>query len=181
MAISISGLGERGVYFSQHEPAGGVSTSTDLQVQELSKALENASTERDIGGIRMAAKELGNIGDKASASVPTLISALKHESEIITQHEIIDALVKIGDKAVPALAEALQYDCLRVKRDVLWALERLEDKALPAVPELVKVLNQGIEGLKISNFKNLNRSGYTCGDKQLRSRAKDILEKLGYF
>lgn len=180
MAIPILGLGQRGVYFSQDEP-GGVSNSVDLQVQELSKALENASRKRDIGGIRGAANELGNIGDKASASVPILISALKYESEIITQHEIINALVKIGDKAVPALTEALQYDCLRVKGQVLWALERLEDKALPAVPELVKILNQGIEGLKISNFESLKRSGYTCGHKQLRTKAKNILEKLGYF
>ncbi|OGI07024.1 MAG: hypothetical protein A3I68_08545 [Candidatus Melainabacteria bacterium RIFCSPLOWO2_02_FULL_35_15] len=160
MEIPILGLGQRGVYFSQDE-SGGVSNSIDLQVQELSKALENASIKRDIGGIRSAARELGNVGDKASASVPTLISALKHESEMITQGEIVDALVKIGEKAAPALSEALHYGCYRVQRQALWALERLEEKALPAVPGLVKVLS--------------------ARDKEPRTTAKNILEKLGYF
>src|SRR6186713_2420399 len=49
-----------------------------------------------------AASELGNLGPRAKEAVPALVAALKDEDYYVARH-VVEALVRIGPDAVPAL------------------------------------------------------------------------------
>lgn len=87
----------------------------------------------DPGTRYLAAKALGQIGDEAEASVPTLLMAMR-DNDMFLRAGIAGALIKIGYPAVPGLTKALFDRNKAVKRAAAKALGKIgSDRCVPAL------------------------------------------------
>jgi HEAT repeat protein len=82
-----------------------------------------------------ALKEPGDTGEKAQASIPSLIASLNDEKAEVRKHAAF-ALANIGAPAVPALIEALQSNDVNMRKNAVFSLGEIGRDAEPAVPAL---------------------------------------------
>lgn len=138
MTISISGLGQRGIYFSPDEPI----------------------SRRDY-----------------SNNIDGLITDLQKGDDTI-HREAKTALVKLGEKAVPALIDIVKEN--RAPSDSIAAeiLGRIGKKADEAVPELIEALKKSDDPLfQDCAAKALGRILKGTADKEARLALLNVLKK----
>jgi len=103
----------------------GVLGKNDKSVKRsLTKALKDPSWEVR----KWAALSLGEIGDRESTLIPTLIEILKRDdSTEFKSHAavILGELEKRAASAIPALHQALQDENKRVRDWAIWALQKI--------------------------------------------------------
>lgn len=104
--------------------------SADPSVQTVSRLLLG----KDLESAHAAAWVLGRIRPGSAAAVPTLIPLLDTERSSHSAGVVIDALARIGEKAVPGLAAALTSP--ETRQNALSAIEKIGPGAVAAVPAL---------------------------------------------
>jgi outer membrane protein assembly factor BamB/HEAT repeat protein len=123
---------------------GAINELIDLapQTDGIQPALRRALKDEDPVVAGDAARALGALGNRASASVGALISALSHEDPYVRVY-VAEALASIGPgaaKATSALAEALGDPVPGVRWAASEALGGIGPAAHPAVPRLIDAL-----------------------------------------
>jgi len=84
--------------------------------------------DRDSDIRKWTAKALGEMKLDAESSMPVLIAALKDPA---AGEGAVDALVKIGPKALPVLGEALKHGNVTVRRAVAGSMDEMGKDAVP--------------------------------------------------
>ncbi len=123
--------------------------------------------ESDPGTRYLAAKALGEIGDEAESSVPTLLVAMR-DNDMFLRVGITGALIKIGYPAVPGLTKALFDRNNAVKRAAAKALGKIgSERSVPALinalrdhdPNLRKLAREALERIDSPEARDaLNRN-----------------------
>jgi HEAT repeat protein len=106
-------------------------------LRQASESLVQRLKSKDEDTRLAAARALADLSTEPGYALPLLGKALEGADES-TVSAALDALAKLGPKAVPSLVAALKYEDLRFR--VLNILGRMGPAAQPAVPELAKLL-----------------------------------------
>jgi HEAT repeat protein len=86
-----------------------------------------------------AAKALNKLGEKAVDATPHIIQCFKERYSYLELYsELTDALVAIGEKAVPQLIQALRDDNKQVRGEAMLTLHRIGEKAIPYLIQVLK-------------------------------------------
>ena len=142
-----------------------------------SENLETIRTLRDIGDPAVAALAgtasdrdcdrhlrqsaifaLGGLGPDAASAVPDLVATLADPDEGIA-FEASMALRRMGDRAVPLLAAALENENPQVRRGAAFALAGMGTSLQPAIPQLLAALDDDDESVRLQAGLALNRLG----------------------
>lgn len=89
-----------------------------------------------------AIEQIGQLGVAEKRVLGVLIEATTSRSDHDTKHAAVQALIKIGASAVPALAAALGPAEEVSRKCILHALKDIGPDAAAAVPEIVKILEE---------------------------------------
>ena len=144
--------------------------------------------ERAKEGSRYAVEALGEIGTRAAAAIPTLVSLL-NQGDASVQHEAVQALGRIGgNAAVPALTEQLESDNSMTRSYAVEALarigssssisairKRLFDNDLWVLTRVIYVLDWPKEQDALETLIELSKHG----DDTVRKYALEALARLG--
>jgi HEAT repeat protein len=114
-------------------PPVSVSAHEDLITRRVAVLKDRTKTSKER---RLAASELGALGEGAAAAIPVFIDLLEEDDRELRQ-DVCEALGKIGVSAVPALSDAFRSGNERRKAAAARALASIGAGAKPAVPCLV--------------------------------------------
>lgn len=121
----------------------GISFSSEENLKKYIDDLQKGSLKVQL----LAAKELGEMGEKASAAIPAITESIKRlpQRDSDSRAVFFTALSKIGTLAVPALAKMLEAENpYETKRDATKVLAEMGSKAKTALPSLVNALGQNL-------------------------------------
>jgi HEAT repeat protein len=130
---------------------------------------------------RMAAEELGNLGEAARSHVADLATALKDESTGV-RREAAEALGKMGEAAGPQVADlvaALKDKELRVREEAAEALGSLGAVAEEALPVLEALGGEEEEPFELDEDGNpvIGLGGDTT-ERDVRHAAREAAKKI---
>lgn len=83
---------------------------------------------------------LGKMGESAASATPFLIEQIAHGRLYATCTRSIEAIEKIGEKAVPHLVKALDHENKDIRDHSILLLEKISAKSEDALQELVNAL-----------------------------------------
>jgi len=167
----------------RHESApirrGAVNELVDLapHTQFIQPALRRALADEDWTVAGDAARALGALAEKASASVDALVGALSHEDPYVRVYAA-EALASIGPpaaRATKALTSALDDPYPGVRWAACEALSGIGAPAAPAVPRLIEALQDEFLYVRLFAAGALGRIGPKAAHARqaLEAAAKD--------
>jgi len=167
----------------RHESApirrGAVNELVDLapHTQSVQPALRRALADGDWTVAGDAARALGALGKKASASVDALVATLSHEDPYVRVYTA-EALASIGPpaaRATKALASALNDPYPGVRWAACEALGGIGPAAVTAVPKLIEALKDDFLYVRLFAVGALGRIGPKAAHARqaLEAAAKD--------
>jgi HEAT repeat protein len=109
-------------------------------IPNLIKALEADKNKKDETLKGSVCQLLANHREKSLKAAPVLLKTALNSYRESTKEEAIDALVKIGEKAVPTLIEGVKSKDPYVVILCIDSLKKLGPKAKSAIPELKKIV-----------------------------------------
>ena len=121
MAMSISGLGQQGVCFSQHEPTGGTNYETEVKIAELLKK----SCFGDSQDVRNDALE--SLIKLRKDVIPLLLEVLQERNPAL-RVTALKVLSKMGARSSDVLREALPIirNCLNDNSELVRTVALIE-------------------------------------------------------
>jgi HEAT repeat protein len=139
---------------------------------------------------RAAVYALGDIGPDAKAAVPALAAIFRHVDSQSPYNEAKQALIAIGEPAVPALIDALKDPSSDVRRwslEALWSIGSPAKAAVPAILERTKeedlrltaIALLGSMGAEDSAVIDTLTAALADPNPEVRDAAAEALRNLG--
>ena len=124
---------------------------------------------------KAAAEGVSYTGEPGLKAVPALVHAARNDMQANVREAAVAALVKLGDGAIPGLAELIATREPGTRRNAVTALRNLGAKAKPAVPGLIAVLKTGDRGARMQAATILGTIGPDARDAvaALKDAARD--------
>ena len=135
------------------------SSSMNCDISALSNQLHDCSEVASLD----AAYALGAVGDVSDSVVPTLIDALRNDTEIISRSAAY-GLGAVGKAAVPALIDALSHPSESVHLNAVYALAQMDVSAREAVPALSIALRDSCVQVRRHTAETLGTIGESAQD-----------------
>jgi len=104
-----------------------------------------------------AASRIGSYGPAAADAISDLVAALDQDKDSTVRDRAVEALARIGEKALPALVERLDVKDREVRIRSIYALGKMGPAAKPVADRLKKLLSDDDKDVRFAAEVSLKR------------------------